>query len=59
MGKYYDDYEREADYQNWVYYRESSHEDRETQCEDVLSDEKQIVNVPEAEPQQAQSGFVE
>lgn len=31
MGKYYDDFEREDDYQRWLYYRESSYEKRELQ----------------------------
>ena len=39
MGKYYDDYEREADYQSWVYYRESSHEERESKKHYIRSDE--------------------
>ncbi|HHL4634060.1 hypothetical protein NGB59_17265 [Escherichia coli] len=55
MGKYYDDYEREADYQSWLYYRESSHEDRESQREHFHLGEKRTENIPEAEPQQSQS----
>ncbi|MGY0264588.1 hypothetical protein [Citrobacter freundii] len=40
MGKYYDDdYEREADYQNWLYYRESSHEERESKSPYVRAHE--------------------
>ncbi|HGV0187452.1 TPA: hypothetical protein ACNFQ0_000514 [Enterobacter kobei] len=54
MGKYYDDYEREADYQSWVYYRESSHEDRESRRTHVQPGEKLRENVPEAKPQQPQ-----
>lgn len=55
MGKYYDDYEREADYQSWVYYRESSHEDRESRREHVQPVEKRTEKVLEAEQQQSQS----
>ncbi|WNN70086.1 hypothetical protein RIN60_13395 [Kluyvera cryocrescens] len=40
MGKYFDDYEREADYQNWLYYRESSHEDRESQSRSICTNEE-------------------
>ncbi|QLX27408.1 hypothetical protein HV271_22555 [Citrobacter freundii] len=53
MGKYFDDYEREADYQSWVYYRESSHEDRESLRDHIQLGEKRSENVSEAEPQQS------
>ncbi|MEQ5540520.1 hypothetical protein [Escherichia coli] len=53
MGKYYDDYEKEADYQSWVYYRESSHEDRQSLRDHIQSGEKRPENLSEAEPQQS------
>lgn len=53
MGKYYDDYEQEADYQSWVYYRESSHEDRQSLCDHIRPCEKRSENLSETEPQQS------
>lgn len=40
MGKYDDDFEKEENYQRWLHYRESSHEDRELQCKQPDLDEK-------------------
>ena len=54
MGKYFDDYEREADYQNWLYYRESSHEERESQCQYVHSRKEQTESVPKPSVLQAE-----
>lgn len=54
VGKYFDDYEREADYQNWLYYRESSHEERESQSLYVRPREEPKESVPKAEVVQAE-----
>lgn len=50
VDKYFDDYEREADYRNWLYYRESSHEERESKNQYVRSHEepKESVSKPVA-----------
>ncbi len=48
MGRYHDDdFEREDDYRSWLYYRESSHEERELQRKQARSNEKQTSNNPE------------
>ncbi|EAY1188577.1 hypothetical protein DRW71_06115 [Salmonella enterica subsp. diarizonae] len=54
MGKYFDDYEREADYQNWLYYRESSHEERESKSQYVRSHEGLKENVTKPVVQQTE-----
>ncbi|HAW7858572.1 TPA: hypothetical protein JLM62_001417 [Escherichia coli] len=54
MGKYFDDYEREADYQNWLYYRESSHEERESKSQYARSHEEPKENVAKPVAQQAE-----
>ncbi|HDG1685945.1 TPA: hypothetical protein PFE28_001879 [Kluyvera cryocrescens] len=54
MGKYFDDYEREADYQNWLYYRESSHEERESKSRHVRSDEAKMESKPKLAIQQTE-----
>lgn len=46
VGKYFDDYEREADYQNWLYYRESSHEERESKSHYISQDEAEVESRP-------------
>ncbi|MGE9641263.1 hypothetical protein ACQP3J_29955, partial [Escherichia coli] len=47
-GRYHDDdFEREDDYRSWLYYRESSHEERELQRKQARSNEKQTSNNPE------------
>lgn len=40
MGKYNDDFEKEENYQHWLYYRESSHEERELLRKQSHLDEK-------------------
>ena len=48
MGRYHDDdFEREDDYQSWLYYRESSHEERELRRKQARSNEKQTSNILE------------
>lgn len=59
MGKYYDDYEREADYQNWLYYRESSHEERESKNQYVRCQEGPKENVTKPVAQQAEWAVVD
>lgn len=54
VGKYFDDYDREADYQNWLYYRESSHEERESQSQYERSREDQKKSVSKTEVSQAE-----
>ncbi|EAY5299864.1 hypothetical protein LJ128_003674 [Salmonella enterica] len=54
MGKYFDDYEREADYQNWLYYRESSHEEREYKSRYTRFHEEPKENVAKLVVQQAE-----
>lgn len=54
VGKYFDDYEREADYQNWLYYRESSHEERESKSLHVRSDEAKMESKPKLAIQQTE-----
>lgn len=54
MGKYFDDYEQEADYQNWLYYRESSHEERESQSQYLRSREEPKDSVPQKEVLEAE-----
>ena len=59
MGKYFDDYEREADYQNWLYYREFSHEERESNSHYVRSHEGTKENVTKPVSQQAEWAVVD
>lgn len=59
MGKYFDDYEREADYQNWLYYRESSHEERESKNQYVRSHEEPKEDVTEPVAKQAEWAVVD
>ena len=59
MGKYYDDYEREADYQNWLFYRESSHEERAFPSESTHSNGELNDNLPKVIADQVQSSLVD
>lgn len=54
VGKYFDDYEREADYQNWLYYRESSYEERESKSQYVCTHEQRKESSPKPELLQAE-----
>lgn len=40
MGNYFDDYELEADYQNWIYYHESSQEECDSQSQYIRPSEE-------------------
>lgn len=44
MGKYDDEYDREGDYKNWSYYRESAYEDRAEKAESINQPSKQTVD---------------
>lgn len=47
MGKQYEDeYEQEAEYKRWLYYRESSHEERALKRKPADSHKKQNENEP-------------
>ena len=54
MGKYFNDYEPEADYQNWLYYHVSSHEERDSQSQYIPPREEQKDSVPKPEVIQAE-----
>lgn len=49
VGKYFDDYEPEVDYQKWLYYHESSHEELDSQNQYIRPCEEPKDSVPKTE----------